>query len=98
MPTTDHFSRQAAQYQASRPDYPADLFALLADLAPARDLALDCATGNGQAALGLAAHFGRVIATDLSPAQLVHRRRAPQVHYLAAAAERLPIAGRSVDL
>jgi len=98
MATTDHFSRQAAQYQASRPDYPADLFALLADLVPARDLALDCATGNGQAALGLAAHFARVVATDLSPAQLAHRRRAPQVHYLAAAAERLPIGGRSVDL
>lgn len=98
MPSTDHFSRQAAQYQASRPGYPAELFAFLADTAPARERALDCATGNGQAARGLAAHFGRVIATDLSPAQLAHRLRHPRLDYVAATAERLPIADRSVDL
>lgn len=98
MPSTDHFSRQAAQYRASRPDYPAALFAQLARLAPAQDLALDCATGNGQAALGLAAHFRRVVATDLSTAQLEQRRQDPRIVYVAATAERLPIADRSVDL
>jgi SAM-dependent methyltransferase len=98
MSGTDHFSRQAAQYQASRPGYPTELFAFLAALTPARDLALDCATGNGQAAWGLAAHFDKVIATDLSAAQLVLGRPHPRVHYAAATAERLPIADRSVDL
>lgn len=98
MPTTDHFSRQAALYRASRPDYPPELFSFLADVAPAGDLALDCATGNGQAALGLARHFADVVATDLSPAQLAQRRSHPRVHYVAAIAEQLPIVDRSVDL
>jgi SAM-dependent methyltransferase len=98
MSSTDHFSRQAAQYRASRPSYPAELFAFLADVAPARNLALDCATGNGQAALGLAEHFALVLATDLSPAQLAHRSSHPRVDYVAATAERLPVADGAVDL
>jgi SAM-dependent methyltransferase len=98
MSTTDHFSRQAGHYQASRPDYPAELFDFLAGVAPARRTALDCATGNGQAARGLAAWFATVVATDLSPAQLALGHRHPGVRYVAATAERLPIAGHSVDL
>lgn len=98
MSATDHFSRQAAQYRASRPGYPAALFRFLAGVAPARERALDCATGNGQAALGLVAHFAEVVATDLSLAQLGEARRVPRLHYLAATAERLPLADRSVDL
>jgi SAM-dependent methyltransferase len=98
MSPTDHFSRQAAQYRASRPSYPAELFAFLADVAPARNLALDCATGNGQAALGLAEHFARVLGTDLSPAQLAHRAFHPRVDYVAATAERLPVADGAVDV
>ena len=98
MSDTDHFSRQAAHYRASRPDYPPELLAFLAEVAPARETALDCATGNGQAALGLAAWFAAVVATDLSPAQLALGRRHARVRYVAAAAERLPIADRSVDL
>ena len=98
MTTTDHFSRQAAQYQASRPGYPPELFAFLAGIAPGRDLALDCATGNGQAARGLAGHFTRVVATDLSTAQLGLGRFHPHVHYVAATAEQLPIVDCSVDL
>lgn len=98
MSTTDHFSRQAAHYRASRPGYPPGLFAMLGEVAPARDLAVDCATGNGQAALGLAAHFADVVATDLSVAQLGHGPCDPRVHYVAAAAEHLPMADGSVDL
>jgi hypothetical protein len=98
MPTTDHFSRQASLYRASRPGYPPELFALLAAVAPARQFALDCATGNGQAALDLAGHFAQVIASDLSPAQLSHRRHHPRVRYVAATAEQLPIADGCVDL
>jgi hypothetical protein len=66
----DHFSAVAASYARYRPGYPAVLFETLAGLAPARDLAWDCATGNGQAALHLAEHFARVVATDLSQEQL----------------------------
>jgi SAM-dependent methyltransferase len=77
----DHFSERAAEYARFRPRYPAALFQALADLAPGRRLAWDCGTGNGQAAVGLAAHFGRVAATDPSPEQLAHAEAHPHVEY-----------------
>jgi SAM-dependent methyltransferase len=83
----DLFSAQAAGYAAHRPTYPPPLFAWLASIAPARTLAWDCATGSGQAALGLAPHFARVIATDASAAQLAHAGPAPNVEYRVARAE-----------
>ena len=39
----DHFSRDAAGYAAHRPTYPDALVDFLAEAAPGRDLALDCA-------------------------------------------------------
>ncbi len=77
----DHFSERAAEYARFRPRYPAELFQALADLAPGRGLAWDCGTGNGQAAVGLAAHFQRVAATDASPEQLAHAEAHPRVTY-----------------
>ncbi|HET7038660.1 MAG TPA: class I SAM-dependent methyltransferase [Gemmatimonadales bacterium] len=44
-------------------------------------MAWDCGTGNGQAALGLAAHFTTVHATDASAAQLAHARAHPRITY-----------------
>jgi hypothetical protein len=51
----DKFSDDAAGCRASRPAYPAALFEELAAQARGRALAWDVGTGNGQAALGLAA-------------------------------------------
>lgn len=101
MPDTtfkDYFSTQSADYRSFRPSYPDGLFDFLSGLAPARDLAWDCATGNGQAAVGLARHFHRVIATDASANQLVQAIAAPNVDYRQAPAERAPLADASVDL
>ena len=70
MSFADHFSEISAGYAAFRPRYPDALFDLLAAAAPAREAAWDCATGSGQAALGLARHFARVFATDASDAQI----------------------------
>ena len=53
----DHFSRLATGYAAYRPRYPEGLFAAIAAASPFRDRVWDCATGTGQAAHGLAAHF-----------------------------------------
>ncbi len=50
MSFKDHFSGHADRYGAYRPTYPAVLFEYLSSLCPSRDLAWDCATGNGQAA------------------------------------------------
>lgn len=92
------FSALAASYAAYRPRYPAALFAYLADIVPGHERAWDCATGSGQAALGLAAHFGAVLATDLSAAQLAHAAPHPRVHYCAVPAEASGLAAHSVDL
>jgi len=94
----DHFSRQAAQYAVYRPGYPPELIASLARLAPARDCCWDVGTGNGQAAVMLAAHFARVIATDASERQLSHATPHPRVTYLAAPAEQAPLPDHSVSL
>ena len=98
MTFKDHFSRRAAQYAAYRPEYPRELFAHLAGVAPARTAAWDCATGNGQAALGLAEHFARVVATDASADQIAHAREHPRVEYRVAPAERCGLADASVAL
>jgi len=94
----DHFSRQAAAYSRYRPSYPAELIAHVASLAPARGLAIDCATGSGQAAVALARHFERVIGVDGSVPQLLRSLSAAGVTYVAALAERLPVRAGSADL
>lgn len=75
------FSGHAAAYAEFRPRYPAALFAALAERAPARRAAWDCGTGNGQAALGLADHFERVLASDVSAEQLAQATPHPRVTY-----------------
>jgi ubiquinone/menaquinone biosynthesis C-methylase UbiE len=92
------FDAVAADYAAFRPTYPDALFARLARESPARDLAWDCATGNGQAAVALAAHFDAVIATDVSAAQLAHARPHPRVRYAVAPAEASPLDDDAADL
>ena len=67
----DHFSGHAGLYARHRPRYPSELFGWLADAAGGRELAWDCGTGSGQAALALAESFRRVIATDASRASAV---------------------------
>jgi SAM-dependent methyltransferase len=94
----DHFSPVAAQYAASRPTYPPELFAHLAARAPARRLAWDAGCGNGQAAVGPAAHFALVVATDASAAQLASAPACANITWRVAA-ERDPLIGdRTVDL
>jgi SAM-dependent methyltransferase len=94
----DHFSTTAAAYAVYRPRYPDALFAWLASAAPGVERAWDCATGNGQAAAGLAVHFTNVVATDPSTAQLAHAARGARVHYAAMTAERPALAAHSVQL
>lgn len=65
-PAQDHFSAIASEYARGRISYPDDLFGFLAAECHSHDLAWDCATGSGQAALSLARTFSNVIATDIS--------------------------------
>ncbi|MGR8920286.1 MAG: class I SAM-dependent methyltransferase, partial [Gammaproteobacteria bacterium] len=94
----DYFSQQSADYSRFRPGYPDALFDFLCTLAPSTALAWDCATGNGQAARALAARMERVVATDLSAAQLAEAPPQPRVLYAQALAEAAPLPDASVDL
>lgn len=94
----DHFSGHAADYARSRPTYPAELFAWLADQSPATRVAWDCGTGNGQAAVRLAERFDRVVATDGSADQLAQAEPRENVEYVEALADDVPIESNSVDL
>lgn len=94
----DHFSALASEYASFRPRYPAPLFADLAQVAPGHERAWDCATGNGQAAQGLAAHFGEVVATDASAAQIAAARGPANVRFAVAPAEASGLPPASVDL
>lgn len=94
----DHFSGHAADYRSFRPDYPAALFAYLASAAPGRALAWDCGTGSGQAAVALADHFEKVLATDASAEQLRNAEPHPRVEYAVASAEGCPLPDHAADL
>ncbi len=96
--TTPDYSPFARQYAESRPAYPPELFAYLASLVDRHTLAWDSATGNGQAAIGLAKHFDRVMATDISAEQIRHAHIHPRVDYRVTPSEDSGLEQRSVDL
>jgi SAM-dependent methyltransferase len=98
MSFKDHFSGHANAYARYRPDYPPQLFSYLASLTPRQDVALDCATGSGQAAIGLADHFALVVASDGSVSQLQSAQRHPHVAYVGNLAEQPALTAGSVDL
>jgi SAM-dependent methyltransferase len=94
----DHFSEQAAGYAKFRPRYPQELFDYLESIAPSRQLAWDCATGNGQAAVGLASVFDQVIASDASEKQIANAQSHDVVQYRVARAENSGIESETIDL
>ncbi len=98
MSFKDHFSANAADYAKFRPGYPPELFDYLASLLRTRERAWDCATGNGQAAIGLAKCFREVIATDASAQQLAKASPVTNVTYRVAPAEGSGLAHKSIDL
>lgn len=98
MTFKDHFSGHSGLYSRYRPYYPEALYRFLADAAPSRGLAWDCATGSGQAALGLSHYFDGVIATDASAAQLEKAAAAENIVYRLAPAEASGLDDNSIDL
>lgn len=94
----DHFSAGAADYARFRPEYPGAFLAALVAAAPGRGLAWDCATGSGQAAVGLALLMDRVVATDASAAQLANAMPRPNVTYRSGLEDGSGLDAASVDL
>lgn len=92
------FSEASSAYASARPRYPKDLFHWVAAQCASRGRAWDCATGSGQAAVGLAAFFEQVTATDVSAEQLAHAEPHPRVQYAVASAEASGHADRKFEL
>ncbi|KAI9011374.1 methyltransferase type 11 [Gaertneriomyces semiglobifer] len=98
MSFKDCFSTQSKTYAQFRPDYPPALYEFLTTLTKSHALVWDCATGSGQAAIALAQHFEKVVATDASASQIEQARKADNVEYRVATAEASGLAPASVDL
>src|SRR5688500_15769579 len=98
MSFKDYFSKQATDYKTFRPTYPEALYRFVVEQAPGRELAWDVGTGNGQAAVGIAPFFTRVVATDPSQKQIDHATRRENVYYLVTQAEKSPLNDGTVDL
>ncbi len=91
------FGGVADAYAAARPGYPPALFDWVAAASPARHLVWDCACGSGQASVGLAERFDRVVATDASTGQIAAAAASDRVEYRVAPAEHSALADGSVD-
>lgn len=96
--SSDHFSPLAGQYASFRPDYPDELFDWLASIAPQPRQAWDCGAGSGQASVALSTRFEKILATDISAAQLASAPALHNIEYRLASAENSGLPDRSVDL
>ncbi len=94
----DNFSAQSKEYSLFRPTYPDELFRFLDELTPNHELAWDCATGNGQAAIELCKYFDKVIASDVSEKQIQNKFERKNILYRVFPAEKADIPDSSIDL
>ena len=94
----DNFSQGASIYAQYRPDYPEELFEYIISFVREKELAWDCATGNGQSAKVLANYFKKVVATDISQKQIDNAHQASNIFYTVEPAEQTDLADKTVDL
>lgn len=98
--TSGLFSKAAASYAKYRPEYPPELYKTILHRAkvPAQDIAVDIATGSGQAAKGLSVYFSKVVALDHDDEQLKHAPSLPNVAFTLGTAEHTGVEDSSADL
>ena len=92
------FDQGGQAYARFRPEYPPELAACLASLAPDTALAVDVGCGNGQLTRHLAAHFSAVAGFDPSGDQIAHAAPQENIDYGCAPAEDLPLPSHSASL
>ncbi|MHB9796530.1 class I SAM-dependent methyltransferase [Pseudomonas sp. MT3] len=98
MKLRNWFDQGGQAYARFRPEYPAELAAYLASLAPDRLLAVDVGCGSGQLTRQLAEHFSAVVGFDPSLDQITHTAPRENISYGCAQAEDLPLLSRSASL
>lgn len=94
----DNFSKQSAGYAKYRPAYPQQLYDFIFQQVADKQIAWDCATGNGQAAKELAKVFDKVCATDISQKQIEQAVQQPNIFYSVQPAEQTNFPDNSFDL
>jgi SAM-dependent methyltransferase len=99
LPETRNWFDQGGQaYARFRPEYPPQLAAFLASVAPDTSLAVDVGCGSGQLTRQLADHFSAVVGLDPSADQIANAVAHERVGYQCAPAEHLPVAEGSACL
>jgi SAM-dependent methyltransferase len=96
--TRNWFDQGGRAYARFRPEYPAQLAAHLASLAPDNALAVDVGCGNGQLTQLLAPYFSKVAGLDPSADQIANAVPNERIDYRCAAAEQLPLPDASASL
>lgn len=94
----DNFSIQSHHYVKFRPGYPSAVYHFLLSLVAAKEVAWDCATGNGQIAKELANYFKKVYATDISKTQLENACQSENIFYKLESAEDSTLPDEVFDL
>lgn len=98
MHYVDHFGEKSSDYKQYRPDYPPELYRYLAKLTSKHELAWDCGTGNGQAAVHLSRYFNQVVGSDISQTQLDVAEKRENINYYCWPAETTGLTKGTVDL
>ena len=93
----DLFSSNSKSYASFRPTYPEALYDFIYGHVKNFDLVWDAGTGNGQAAVALAAKFKRVVATDISAQQLEQAEQISNIEY-SVGSEQADLPDQSTDL
>src|SRR6187549_4084586 len=94
----DLFSSQSKVYAAFRPTYPEGLYTFIFQQLKERNAVWDCATGNGQVAQYLSAHFAAVYGTDISQQQLDHAVKKQNIFYSKSPGEATSFHDNQFDL
>jgi SAM-dependent methyltransferase len=97
-PTRNWFDQGGRAYARFRPEYPRELAAFLASVAPDHQAAVDVGCGNGQLTQLLVPYFDRVIGLDPSADQIANAVPNERIDYQCAPAEKLPLADTSASL
>lgn len=97
-PTRNWFEQGGRAYARFRPEYPPQLAAFLASLAPDHQLAVDVGCGSGQLTQFLAPHFSTVVGVDPSADQIANNIPNERIKYQCAPAEQLPLADSTARL
>jgi SAM-dependent methyltransferase len=92
------FDQGGGAYARFRPEYPPELSAFLATLGDTAGMAVDVGCGNGQLTVQLAEHFDAVVGLDPSEDQIRNATPRPNVRYICAPAEQLPLPDGCADL